>query len=63
MSSDKIKPITEEESLDILFGMKSNVIDINSISPNHYRNAGPIGWYHFHLLLSACIDDVVILIR
>ena len=52
-----IKPITEEESLNLLLKMKPNVTDLYNITPSHYLNAGPVGCNHFHLLLSALLDD------
>ena len=38
--------------------MKPNVNDFYGITPNHYNFAGPAGWKHFFLLLSALLSDV-----
>ena len=56
--SPPIKPITEGESLNLLLKMKTNVSDLYSITPSHYINAGPVGYRHFHLLLSSLINDL-----
>ena len=54
----RIPPISESESLDLLQKLKPTVNDFYSVTPNHYRYAGPIGWRHFHLLLNALISNV-----
>ena len=46
------------QSLELLQQMKPNVNDFFSVSPNHYNYAGPAGWKHFHLLLTALISNV-----
>ena len=56
--SPPIKPITEVESFNLLLRMKSNVCDLYNITPSHYINAGPIGYHHFHLLLSTLLSDI-----
>ena len=38
--------------------MKPDITDIYGITINHYNNAGPAGWKHFHLLLNCLIGDV-----
>ena len=38
--------------------MKPNVLDFYSITPNHYTNAGLVGYEHFHLLLNVLLDDL-----
>ena len=38
--------------------MKPNVNDFFSVTPNHYSYAGPAGWKHFHLLLTALISNI-----
>ena len=54
----KIPPISEQKASEILKKIKPNVKDLYSISANHYINAGEAGLKHFHLLLSALIEDV-----
>ena len=55
---EKIPPITERKSKEILFKIKPSVIDLYSITANHFINAGESGIKHFHLLLSALIADI-----
>ena len=55
---EKIAALSESDSLALLQKMKPDVNDFFSISPNHYLYAGPIGWKHFHLLLSLLINNV-----
>ena len=31
---------------------------MTTLTPNHYVYAGPVGWKHFHLLLTTLIDNV-----
>ena len=50
--------ITDEDALEILTRMKPNVPDINSVTPNHFLLAGPLGWRLFALLLNSLIADI-----
>ena len=54
----KIPAISEKDAFDLLHKMKPDVNDFFSITPNHYRYAGPAGWTHFYLLLALLIDIV-----
>ena len=54
----KIKPITPQQSMKILFKVKPEVSDLYSITPNHYIHAGPAGHAHFHHLLSMLVTDI-----
>ena len=45
-------------SLNLLLKMRSNVSDLYNITPSHFINAGPAGCYHFHLLLTALLQDI-----
>ena len=57
-TGDRIPPISENDAFDLLQKMKPDVNDYYSVTPNHFTYAGPAGWKHFHLLLSALIEDV-----
>ena len=57
-TGDKIPPISEKDSFNILQKMKPNVNDLYSVTPNHYNFAGPAGWKHFYLLLNSLLIDV-----
>ena len=55
---EKIPQITEAKSEEILKSIKAGVSDLYSITASHYTNAGELGIRHFHLLLTALIDDI-----
>ena len=55
---EKIPAITLGKSREILLKIKPKVSDLYSITAFHYINAGEPGVQHFHLLLSALIEDV-----
>ena len=57
-AGEKIPSISEVKACEILHKIKPSVMDLYSISADHYINAGKIGIKHFHILLSALIDDV-----
>ena len=57
-SGATIPPISEQKSLELLQKMKPSVNDFFGVTPNHYIYAGPSGWKHFYLLLSAFLQDV-----
>ena len=57
-NGEKIAPVSEKDSFDLLMNMKSDVNDIFGLTPNHYIYAGPPGWNHFHLQLCLLIDNV-----
>ena len=57
-SGDKIPQITPDKSREILMKIKPMVCDLYSMTATHYINAGEPGILHFHLLLSALIEDV-----
>ena len=56
-SGAKIPQISENDSFDLLNKMKPEVNDYYDTTPNHYVFAGPVGWKHFHLLLTTLIDN------
>ena len=57
-AGQKIPSITETQSFKLLQKLKPNVNDFFGVTPNHYNYAGPLGWKHFHLLLSSLLHDV-----
>ena len=57
-SGKSVSPISMKESLDILQRLKPGVSDLYSITPEHYKHAGPAGLLHFNLLLNALLNDV-----
>ena len=52
-----LPPISIEESTKILKKMKTGVVDVYSISPAHFINAGKAGLDHFNHLMNSIIDD------
>ena len=59
-NGEKIPPLTEDKSREILMKIKPDVMDLCSMTANHYINAGEPGFRHFQLMLSALISDIVI---
>ena len=57
-SGAKIKPISTEESVDILYSIRADVNDFFSITANHFIHAGLAGIKHFHYLISTIIKNV-----
>ena len=53
-----IPPISEDDSLKLLQKMKPTVNDVDGLTLNHYKYAGPAGWRHFSLLLNSLVSDV-----
>ena len=54
----KIPQISESDSFSLLQKMKPEVKDFYGVTANHYNFAGPVGWRHFHLLLSSLLNNV-----
>ena len=54
----EIPQISESAAFALLQKMKPTVNDFYSVTPNHYKYAGPVGWRHFHLLINALISNV-----
>ena len=57
-SGAPIKPISTEESVDILYSIRADVNDFFSITANHFIHAGLAGLKHFHYLISTIINNV-----
>ena len=57
---EKILHITKDKSREILMKIKPDVMDLYSMTANHYINAGEPGFRHIHLMLSTLISDIVI---
>ena len=53
-----LEPISETDTLLILQRMKPDVLDVFSLTPNHYLYAGPPGWKHFSLMLNTLLADL-----
>ena len=53
-----IPTISECDSFKLLQKLKPSVSDVDGLSVNHYKYAGPAGWQHFNLLLNSLICDV-----
>ena len=53
-----IPTISEIDSFKLLQKMKPSVSDVDGLTINHYKYAGPAGWKHFNLLLNSLICDV-----
>ena len=53
-----IQPISESVSFKLLQKMKPTVSDVDGLTLNHYKYAGPAGWKHFNLLLNSLVSDV-----
>ena len=56
--AERIPPIQIHESIDILYSVKQEVNDLNSITAGHFIHAGSAGLRHFHLLMSAFINNL-----
>ena len=57
-SGPAIPTPTLDQSSSLLKSLSKDVLDLTSISPNHYLMAGPPGIAHFHALLSILIQNV-----
>lgn len=53
-----IPAITYSDAFKLLMRMKPDVNDYFGLTPNHFVNAGPTGWKHFHLLLTLLVQSV-----
>lgn len=53
-----IPTISYSKAFNLLMKMKPDVCDYFGLSPNHYIHAGPVGWTHFHLLLTMLAQNV-----
>ena len=57
-SGNPIPDISPKTSTEILLSLKADVNDFYSITANHFMNAGPSGFAHFHFLLAALVKNV-----
>ena len=57
-AGNRIPAITIAQSVDILYNVRDDVSDLFSITAAHYINAGAPGIRHFHLLMSALIENI-----
>ena len=57
-ATSNIPPISRIKSDQLLQKIRQNVKDLNSITAQHYTNAGEEGLQHFNFLLNCVISDV-----
>ena len=53
-----IPTVNFSQTLALLKSLSATVLDVDSISPLHYLNAGVAGVLHFQALLNILITDV-----
>ena len=53
-----IPEIGNEITKEILRKIHPDVNDYNSVTANHFLHAGEEGVHHFHLLITALIEDI-----
>ena len=54
----KIPAISKSTAFSLMMSMKPDVNDYFGLTPNHFIYAGPVGWDHFHLLLTTLAENV-----
>ena len=57
-SSPDIPEISYKQATEILLGLRSEVRDYYSLTPNHFINAGRAGFDHFYFLLNSLIKNI-----